>query len=76
LWRRPRPKLGCGTKERRRRILTFLMEDMKTKDLELNGSKHSSNLSALNLLNFNITNIAAALTSELETTLASFNTEC
>jgi hypothetical protein len=21
LWRRPRPKLGCGAKERRRRIL-------------------------------------------------------
>jgi hypothetical protein len=29
LWRRPRPKLGCGAKERRRKV--------KKKEVDLNG---------------------------------------
>jgi hypothetical protein len=35
LWRRPRPKLGCGAKERRRRRHKNIIEGDKRKELRI-----------------------------------------
>jgi hypothetical protein len=41
LWRRPRPKLGCGAKERRKKERIFCIGDRKTKHYGLNVTKNS-----------------------------------